>query len=307
MIEESMLSEDDHAFWCENGYVVIKDVVPEELLEGVRRAIWTHLGVDGEGPDDWYSVPPRKNNDRTGTSPPITGGGGVKLSAHQPALWATRQYPKVHRVFTEILGTEKLWASFDRANMKPPVRPENPEWDQPGLPVHWDLDTIKVNPVPLTVQGVLCLTDTDENQGGFVCAPGFHKKFDDWVQTQPADRKPRHPGLEKDKLTPVPGKAGDLIVWHRLVPHANGRNSSNKPRMAQYITMFPARDDEALRQERINSWCHDLPMRSTKSQEFDIRDQEEDLPEPQHVWDIPRDKKAVLTDLGRKLVGLDLW
>jgi len=34
---------------------------------------------------------------------------------------------------------------------------------------------------------------------------------------------------------------------------------------------------------------------------------EEYLPESQHDWDIPGDKEAVLTELGRKLVGLDLW
>ena len=90
------------------------------------------------------------------------------------------------------------------------------------------------------MQGVLYLTDTAEDQGGFQCVAGFHRLFDEWVKTQPKDRNPRQPDLAGLEVKSIAGKAGDLLIWHRLLAHGNGHNRSDKPRMAQYIAMLPA-------------------------------------------------------------------
>ena len=78
--------------------------------------------------------------------------------------------------------------------------------------IHWDTDTSK-QPVSFGVQGVLYLTDTSEEQGGFQCVPGFQRIFDEWVQTQPEDRNPRRPDLEGLEVKSIAGKAGDLVIW----------------------------------------------------------------------------------------------
>ena len=41
----------------------------------------------------------------------------------------------------------------------------------------------------------------------------------------------------------VPGNAGDLIIWHSALPHSNSSNTTDQPRIAQYITMNPVTDD----------------------------------------------------------------
>ena len=41
---------------------------------------------------------------------------------------------------------------------------------------------------------------------------------------------------------PVPGKAGDLVIWHSALPHSAGINTADAPRVAQYITMSPTRE-----------------------------------------------------------------
>ena len=47
------------------------------------------------------------------------------------------------------------------------------------------------------------------------------------------------------KVQSVPGRAGDLIIWHSALPHSNSANTSNRPRLAQYITMWPVEGSPA--------------------------------------------------------------
>ena len=51
-------------------------------------------------------------------------------------------------------------------------------------------------------------------------------------------------------------EAGDLLIFNSTQPHGIRANTSgNKVRMAQYISMMPAEEDnEELRQWRISSW-----------------------------------------------------
>lgn len=285
-----VLSSEDLAFWEANGYVIVKNAVPQENLDAMIRAIWDFLEVDGSDPEDWYRHKPRERNDQEDKSP-ISLAGMVEMYQHE-AIWDNRQHPRVYGAFREIWGRDDLWVSLDRANMKPPVREQNPEWNHPGM-IHWDLDTSQ-DPIPFGVQGVLYLTDTAADQGGFQCVPGFHRTFAEWVKTQPADRNPRQPDLEGLTVEAIPGEAGDLLIWHRLLAHGNGHNRSNVPRLAQYITMSPARfDDEEQREARVASWREVRPM--------------ERWPGDRRGWEAAHYGPAKLTDLGEKLLGVTPW
>jgi len=278
-----VLNQRDLDFFEENGYVVVPHAVPQENLDAVIAAIWGFLEMNPDDPEDWYREPHRT-------------GGMVEMYQHQ-ALWDNRQYPRVYDAFVDILGEGKLWVSIDRACMKPPSHPAHPAYDHKGF-THWDVDTSKL-PLPLRVQGVLCLTDTTADMGGFQCIPGFHRVLEEWIKTQPPDRNPRAPDLnclpEGMSVQPIPGKAGDLIIWNRLLAHGNGHNTSPRPRLAQYINMFPAPANEEARQERIHRWRNRLPA---KGDPFpgDARRKEELC-----------GTTAELTPLGRKLLGLDVW
>lgn len=274
--KDRVLTAEDRAFWDTNGYVVIHNAVPQENLTAVVNDIWSFLGVDRNDPEAWYRAPISK--------------AGMLEMYHTQSLWDNRQYPRVHQAFADIWDTDALWVSFDRANMNPPARPD---WDYQGM-VHWDIDTSK-EPVPFHVQGVLYLEDTSADQGGFQCVAGFHRRFDEWVKTQPTDRDPWHPALDGLDVKTIPGKAGDLLIWHSLLPHGNSRNRSTKPRLAQYITMYPTREtNEEERQFRINAWRERQPPRG-KAFPGDPRRWEQDHP------------PAELSDLGKKLLGLTRW
>jgi ectoine hydroxylase-related dioxygenase (phytanoyl-CoA dioxygenase family) len=284
----AVLSKEDWSFWQENGYVVIPNAVPQENLDRMVETIWQFLAMDPDDSETWYKYKPYTRDDR---SSPISGAGMVEMYQHQ-ALWDNRQHPKIHQAFSEIWDDEKLWVSIDRANMKPPARDDRPEWGHQGM-IHWDMDTTK-RPIQFGVQGVLYLADTAEDQGGFQCVPGFNNTFEEWVKTQPEDRNPNHPDLADLEVKSIPGKAGDLLIWHKLLAHGNGHNTSDKPRLAQYITMSPApKDSEEARQGRIKAWQERRPMSNWPG---DSRD-----------WEHERQETAVLTELGRKLLGVDLW
>ena len=159
--------------------------------------------------------------------------------------------------------------------------------------IHWDVDTSQ-DPIPFGVQGVLYLTDTSVDQGGFQCVPGFHRTFEDWVKTQPDDRNPRQPDLDGLTVEAIAGKAGDLLIRHRLLAHGNGRNTADRPRLAQYITLSPANsDDEAMREERATAWRECRPAPRWPG---DPRRREE-----------RQGERAELTELGRKLLGVEVW
>jgi phytanoyl-CoA dioxygenase PhyH len=275
-----ILKPEDHAFFAEHGYLVIPNAVPQGNLDAVIDLIWEFLGMDRNDPEDWYREPHRV-------------GGMVEVYQHQ-ALWDNRQHPRLYRIFSEILGTRRLWVSMDRACMKPPRHPDHPEYDHAGF-IHWDVDTSKL-PVPFGVQGVLCLADTEPDQGGFQCVPGMHRNLEAWIKTQPRNRNPRRPDLSGLRVTPVPARAGDLIIWNRLLPHGNGRNLSTQPRLAQYITMYPAAErDENQRQRRIRLWKERLHPEGRA------------FPGDPRRVEQKRYRTAELTPLGRRLLGLDLW
>ena len=220
------LSPEQEQFWQENGYVVVPGVVPQPLLDAVVETIEAFLGKDLADPADWYKAP-------------MYPGGIINMHSQQ-ALWDTRQHPRLHEAFSQVWGTEKLAVSVDRANMNPP---SSAEWDNEGT-IHWDMDST-VRPLPFNVQGVLCLSDTEADQGGFCCVPGFHRRLEEWARTQPADRPPSTPDTTGMEIRHIPAKAGDLIVWHRSLPHGNSRNRTGTPRLCQYITMGPAATDRA--------------------------------------------------------------
>ena len=162
-----VLTEDDHAFFERNGYVVVHNAAPQGNLDAVIAALWSFLEMDPEDPEDWYREPLRPN-------------GMVEMYQHQ-ALWNNRQYPRVYEAFAELLGTPRLWVSIDRACLKPPRHPAHPEYDNKGF-IHWDADTSRL-PMPLGLQGVLCLAGTDVDQGGFQCVPELFRNFDNECAT----------------------------------------------------------------------------------------------------------------------------
>lgn len=284
----SVLSNRDLEFFDENGYVIARQAVSREQAEETARAICAFAQKDPDDPGTWYAEPPPGPAGPDGPGVPARKGTIMIEIYHHQTLWNNRTAPRVHRAFSQIFGSEKLWVSHDRASINPPSR--DPGEQENGL--HWDAD-LEDRPVAFGVQGVLYLNDTPAKQGAFVCVPGFHRKLEDWLERLPpgsrtyeGDDPPRRIGAE----------AGDLIIWRTALPHSAGINRGVRPRVAQYIAMEPARDDDK-EASRIckDFWRRRLTGRYALGGRYRKGREHHESP------------TAELTPLGRKLAGVDPW
>lgn len=267
----------------ENGYVVVRGVVPRKNVDAVVADLWAHTGADPDRRETWYK-------------PEVIRPTGMVEMYHYQSMWNNRQAQSLYDVFAEIHATSHLWVSLDRANLKPPSVPEYPDYHHKGF-MHWDADLTKYPDIPFHVQGVLALADTDQNMGGFQCVPEIYRDLESYLAEHQAED--RRTDLTGHTATRVPLNAGDMVIWTSLLAHGNGDNLTNRPRLAQYISMNPTgqEPDPALRQRRIESWRNNTaPTPGGRPFPGDPRGIEEARSEP-----------AQLTPLGRKLLGIDSW
>lgn len=281
-----VLSVEDWNFWLENGFIVIKNAVPREQALRTAEFIWEFEEKDPENPATWYTAPRAEMQMKE-----LAGTGMVECYNNQ-YLWNNRQTQRVYEAFVDIWGTEKLWVTIDRANLNFPIRPGH---EYKGF-IHWDYDP---DTKPQNVQGVLALADqTDPNMGGFQCIPWLFRNYETWKLNQPEDRNkfiPDITGLE-EHLVKVPLMAGDLLIFNSSEPHGIRPNHSDKVRIAQYISMMPAQEEDAdLKEWRVNSWKKRIAPEGYA------------FPGDPRNWEQTKYETAELSELGEKLLGLKKW
>ena len=280
-----VLSEEDWQFWTHNGYIVIKGAVSKENCAKTAALLWEFEEKDPQDPETWYAPPRAEMRMKE-----LTNSGMVEIYNHQ-YLWENRQSERLYNAFVDIWGSEKLWVTIDRANLNFPSRPDHPF---KGF-IHWDYDP---ETKPQNVQGVLALVDqTDENMGGFQCVPELFRTYDTWKLTQPEDRDHFKPDITGFELVKVKMEAGDLLIFNSSLAHGIRPNlSQNKVRIAQYISMMPAQeDDQPLLDWRVTSWRDRVAPEGYA------------FPGDPRKWEQTRYSTAELSPLGKKLLGLEKW
>ncbi|WP_216845394.1 phytanoyl-CoA dioxygenase family protein [Granulicella sp. S156] len=281
-----VLSEEDFKHWQTYGFVVVRQAVPAVNVERLVSFLWEFQEMDPNNQDTWAGGQLRAH-----VMKELNNSGMVEVYNHQ-TLWDNRQCQRVYDAFVDVWDDEHLWVSIDRANLNTPNRDGRAF---SGF-IHTDIDTT-LEPLPVNVQGVLSLVNSDTETGGFQCVPELFRTFEDWKKRQPAERDGFKPDVTGFEVYPVPMKAGDLLIFNSLLAHGIRPNTSeNKVRMAQYISMSPATpDDAALRERRICSWNE---RRAPEGYAF---------PGDPREWERTKYGAAKLTPLGRRLLGVDLW
>ncbi len=221
---EPVLTREELSAWEENGYVVLKGAVAQEARAAAERVIWECAGADPDAPESWYRV-----------AGPAIHGIMVEL-IQNPALQANRHSARIHKAFAQLWGTADLWVTADRCGFHPPQRTGHPF---PGPDLHWDLDFSR--PLGFGTQGILYLTDTPPEQGALTLVPGFHHRLADWLAKLPPGADPQKQDLHALGSIAVGARAGDMVIWHHALPHGSRPNLGLRPRIVQYINMFPGR------------------------------------------------------------------
>ena len=282
-----VLTEEQWRFWIQNGYVVIKNAISSEQAEQTAASLWDFEEKKPKDSSTWYSAPRAEIQMKE-----LAGTGMVEVYNNQH-LWNNRQSQKVYDAFVDVWGTKKLWVTIDRANLNFPIKKG---YEYKGF-IHWDYDP---ETKPQNVQGVIALSDqTDVNMGGFQCIPWLYQNYERWKLTQPQDRNRFQPditGLE-DKIEKVALEVGDLLIFNSLLAHGIRPNrSEGKVRIAQYISMMPAEEDnESLKKWRIHSWKNRIAPEGYA------------FPGDPRNWEQTKYKTAKLSPLGEKLLGLTPW
>lgn len=212
--------------WQLDGYLVVPDLFDPAEVKAAADAVWQEVGADPGDPESWY----RQRSDH-----------GIMIQFfHNPALEAIRRAPKLKSVFAQLWKTNDLWISTDRVSFNPP---ERPGFEFRGPHLHWDV-SLEL-PIPFGIQGLVYLEDTAADQGAFTCVPGFHTRIESWLKNLPPDADPRNQNLHELGALPIAGNAGDLVIWHQALPHGSSPNRATRPRIVEYVTMFPADVDYA--------------------------------------------------------------
>lgn len=281
-----VLSKEDWQHWITKGYVIVRQAVPANNVERLAELLWQFDEKDPHDKSTWYAPQRRDHKMKE-----LNNAGMLEIYNHQ-YLWDNRMEKRIYDVFVDIWDREDLWVAIDRANLNPPKKVKG----NPNGFIHWDVDT-SVEPLPISVQAVLSLKKQDNETGGFQCVPYLFEHFEEWKQTQPEDRDPKHPDMTGLDIVNVDLEPGDLMIFNALLAHGVRPNhSDDKVRMAQYISMYPADyNNIEEREERIRLW---------QEQDYPKRDA---FPGDPREWEKNNSVVAKLTEHGEKLLGLRPW
>ena len=234
------LTSADKAFFKENGYLVVKDALSEELVRNAQDALWEGIEADREDPQTWIGAGPRS---------PARGS--------HPAISATLHQSPLAAMMGELVGEDKL-------NLNPNNGPGPalvyPSGDEPGaVPSNGHLDgyytptngvaegTVGYSTINVTIY----VEDIEPGGGCFTLWPGSHRTAAEYFRNHSLlsiqGGSSRHrfdlgQGLE------IAGPAGTACLWHGQLFHSGSKNCRRNIRMA-LIGRYARRDANDIRFE----------------------------------------------------------
>ena len=206
----------DLAHWDAHGFVVLREALSRDEAAAAAELLWHHLDARPDAPESWYG--PRWQ--------------GIWTPVYQaPELDVARRGLRVRKAFAQLWRTADLWTVIDQMGFNPPIRAQN---RFRGSAPHWDVSL--TTPIPFGTQAILYLNDTPAEQGALRLVPGFHNQIHDWLAV-PGNDRPREVPMD-GRTVPVPGAAGDLVIWRHELPHGASPNRGALPRLTQYLNMY---------------------------------------------------------------------
>jgi len=305
--------EDELDFLDKNGYLVLKGLFDKQTCQNMVTELFerahTLIGLD-------------RMDNTTWTHEKLGNKGFIDIW-HNPFYYKLRQNPALYSVFAQLFKKHDLTVSLDKVCMKAPFYIEDDNNKRITFPelhaqlsVHNDLNLWHLGETKY--QGGLCLEDCPIGAGGFVCIPGMHKldkireyrrHFEEGKLTHGIPMQPPHPSqlfvyfkdetLIQEKLVEVPMEQGDFLIWSSRLPHANGRNKTNRWRLQCFITFVPDNNLYAKYRKEVARCVlsGNIPSLYSTLNSTDFNDTKE----------ATLHKAIELTWLGERLLGLKSW
>lgn len=174
--------------------------------------------------------------------PPVLHGGMIQYVGHSRPQWELRK--RAMPLFQRLWNCENLKSSFDGFCFMNGIR----NYQKSPINSFLHCDQSPTRNLIWSYQGVQTLTNSGENQGGFVVLPRshlYHRQYfeekamldfkKDWFLV-PEEDKERAPFTDCLKVNTL---AGDFILWDSRTFHCNTVPREKTLRVCTYICMLP--------------------------------------------------------------------
>ncbi len=225
-----MLSDEQIAFYRDNGYVHVPNALTAQQLSAMQRVtddlIEKSKGVSES--NDVYDL----DEGHSADTPRLT---RIKLPHIRDAAFSDTLYSERLAGFLIPLLGPNIRLHTSKLNTKAPGGGAAVEWHQDwAFYPHTNDDILAVG---------IMLEDVDEANGPLMVVPSTHKNpilshHRNGVFCGAID--PADPLFEKDKAITITGKAGDMSIHHVRVLHGSAPNRSDRARKILFFELMAA-------------------------------------------------------------------
>lgn len=220
-----MLSAAQKAFYAENGYLLVEDVVTGAQLKKLQDITYGLIDESRKVSESNERFDLDKGH--SAAAPRLT---RIKLPHKQdPYFWEILTQSKVTKVLTDLLGDDTTLITT-KLNTKAPGGGQAVEWHQDwAFYPHTNDDLLAFG---------LMLEDVTLDDGPLMVVPGTHRgpllsHQSNGVFCGAID--PDDPLFEKDKAVTLTGKAGSMTVHHVRTLHGLAPNMSDRNRLILFM------------------------------------------------------------------------
>ncbi|KQV13804.1 hypothetical protein ASC99_32795 [Kitasatospora sp. Root107] len=271
-----LLSQQEIDTFWRDGYLLVRGVLSRQEAGHYAGLITDLLPRDLRIPEHWEAYDGRFKPFRTPGNQTFDG----------PEFLPLYQNERLYRLTAELLGHHRLLVRDGSVAIT--MRNDTPHPGELSQDLHIDpavpedVDEFLFTSEEVELGGCYYFTDVRPGGGGIHVVPGGHHIVEEQARAVPRGRQLHDKwrniaGLETVEVT---GEAGDFVLTHHLMPHAASHNRRPEARIAQFFRY--ARDDQP--------WGNG--------------DRPGDRPAGHHYND---QQTAVMTPLGRRLLGVDPW
>jgi len=238
----------------ENGYTVVKGVVPKEHCKEFQESALNWL----EGFPYGFKRDDRSTWDNEHLPYSFKAGLYNRYAVnHEEFVWKIRTEPAIIDTFSKIWGTDDLIGSFDGLNIALPVNEKHGRTDIKPTQAwpHIDQNPRRIHLFEL-YQGIANLSENGPDDGGLVLLRGsqklheeFFKETGGWKKEQDSGADQNGYGYIKEDVEWYRNKGceevkvcageGDLILWDSRTIHWNASPVGERTRFVTYVCYCP--------------------------------------------------------------------